>query len=74
LPAVFGGVFFRERSAPGFRGSGEGALWNIGSNGYMWQSAVRAFNGTNLGFSPSWLFSNGSDYRAYGFQLRCLSE
>ncbi|WP_300829595.1 hypothetical protein [uncultured Rikenella sp.] len=60
--------------APGYRNNRTGASGFVGSNGYMWQSAVRAFNGTNLGFSPSWLFSNGSDYRAYGFQLRCLSE
>ncbi|WP_297832636.1 hypothetical protein [uncultured Rikenella sp.] len=62
------------RSAPGYRRGPSGALKHIGSHGYGWSSAVSGTNGVNFSFSPSWLFSNGSDYRAHCFPLHCLSE
>ncbi|WP_294593565.1 hypothetical protein [uncultured Rikenella sp.] len=62
------------RSAPGFRAFDEGALWHVGNRGFVWSSAPSNIYGLDLSFSPSWLFSNGSDYRAHCFPLRCLSE
>ncbi len=58
--------------APGVRGNGEGALWNVGNNGYSWSSTVSGSNVRFLDFDPTWLKPQNSNNRAYGFQLRCL--
>ena len=58
--------------APGYRASGSGMLWGVGYNGYSWSSSIAGTSAHNLYFDYSWLNPQGSDYRAYGFQLRCL--
>jgi len=63
-----------ERRAPGFRGYGEGALGSVSSNGYSWASTVSDINSMYLGFHVTWLNLSSTYYRAFGFQLRCLSE
>ena len=42
--------------------------------GYSWSSSIAGANAHNLGFSYSWLTPQNSNYRAYGFPLRCLQE
>ena len=37
-------------------------------------TAVSGTNGMHLSFNVTWLYPSGADSRAYGFQLRCLSE
>ncbi|WP_294596475.1 hypothetical protein [uncultured Rikenella sp.] len=63
--------------APGYRDFGrkgwEGITRGIGNGGYSWSLLAGNTNGM-LSFDMTWLNSSGSDYRAYGFQLRCLSE
>ncbi|WP_294596478.1 hypothetical protein [uncultured Rikenella sp.] len=45
-----------------------------GNRGYSWSSTARGTNGMNLRFDMTWLNPCNADSRAYGFQLRCLSE
>ncbi len=66
--------FLLARPAPGYRPRDTGALGNVGGGGYCRTSTVSGINGMNLNFYATWLRPNGADYRAYGFQLRCLSE
>ncbi len=47
-------------------------LWGVGYSGYSWSSSIAGTSAHNLYFDYSWLNPQGSDYRAYGFQLRCL--
>ncbi|WP_294593707.1 hypothetical protein [uncultured Rikenella sp.] len=61
-------------SAPGHRGSNEGALWSVGSNGYSWSSAICGIHGVFLRFPTQNLSPCYVNYRDHGFQLRCLSE
>ncbi|WP_304708402.1 hypothetical protein [uncultured Rikenella sp.] len=64
--------------APGFRDPGHhGQFGNaiyIGDFGYSWSSATNGIRGMDLNFSSQTLGASSSDYRAHGFQLRCLSE
>ncbi|WP_304708289.1 hypothetical protein [uncultured Rikenella sp.] len=46
----------------------------VSTNGYSWASTVNDTDGMNLGLSVTWLVSSCPSGRAYGFQLRCLSE
>ena len=59
--------------APGFRHHASGAPGSVGY-GYSWASTVSGTNGMNLNFRSQLLYTSRSDYRAYGLQLRCLSE
>ncbi len=68
------GINGDERPAPGYRYPNEGTLGAIGSNGYSWASTVSGTNGMYLNFGVAWLYPSRANYRAYGFQLRCLSE
>ena len=61
-------------TAPGYRHRDTGALWNVGNSGYSWGSTFDGNNGMHLSFRATWLHPNDSYHRAYGFQLRCLSE
>ncbi|WP_299458359.1 hypothetical protein [uncultured Rikenella sp.] len=60
--------------APGFRGRSEGAIGGVGDYGYSWSFPTRDTNGMFLGIGTVWLNPSSSDYRGYGYQLRCLSE
>ncbi len=47
----------------------------VGNNGYSWSASTRGIYGQDLLFKVTWLYpSFANDSRAYGFQLRCLSE
>ncbi|WP_294599522.1 hypothetical protein [uncultured Rikenella sp.] len=61
-------------TAPGYRYRADGVQRGVGAGGYSWSSTVSGTNGMGLGFHVTWLGPSGSDYRAHGFQLRCLSE
>ncbi|WP_294600444.1 hypothetical protein [uncultured Rikenella sp.] len=66
------------RSAPGYRDYGrtgyEGIIRRGGYSGYSWSSATGGIGGLDLNFYSQSLTASRSDSRAYGFQLRCLSE
>ena len=64
----------RAAPAPGVRGHGEGALWSVGTGGYIWSSSIAGTNAHGLGFDYSWLNPQDSSGRAGGLQLRCLQE
>ncbi|WP_297626546.1 hypothetical protein [uncultured Rikenella sp.] len=51
-----------------------GDLANVGGSEYSWSSTISSTNGMNLRLGVTWLYSSSADYRAYSFQLRCLSE
>ena len=57
----------------GYRTNSAAALTNVGSFGHYWSSTVVGTNARPLVFNSSnafWL----SNYRAYGFSVRCLKE
>ncbi|WP_299457479.1 hypothetical protein [uncultured Rikenella sp.] len=68
----------RGTPAPGSRGYGEGALWYVGNSGYSWSSTSYAsgdhYRGMYLDFYATGLAPSTTPCRAYGLQLRCLSE
>ena len=76
LSGRFLSMTYRRGLCPGFRDSGwngqNGALMNVGNNGYNWSSAVSGINGLNLGFNATWLSTGNTNNRANGFQVRCL--
>ncbi|WP_304708282.1 hypothetical protein [uncultured Rikenella sp.] len=47
---------------------------SIGEGGYSWASTVRGTFGMNLDFHMTGLSPSHAYCRAYGRQLRCLSE
>ncbi|WP_294599226.1 hypothetical protein [uncultured Rikenella sp.] len=51
-----------------------GALNLAGGHGASWASTANGTNGFYLYFHPTILNPGRMIYRAYGFQLRCLSE
>ena len=69
LPVVRG-------AAPGFRDAGNngknGALMNVGNNGFSWSSAVSGSNGVYLNFNATNLNPSNTNSRAFGLQVRCL--
>ena len=67
-----------ERRAPGYRGAGNeewmGGLAYVGAYGYSWASTVNEKNSMYMAAYVTWLEPCSSSFRAFGFQLRCLSE
>ncbi|WP_294600893.1 hypothetical protein [uncultured Rikenella sp.] len=47
---------------------------SIGLLGFSWSSTVSGTNSMYLGFYVTWLHPSDANSRAYGLQLRCLSE
>ncbi len=77
----FGTFWYLFGPAPGFRDSGYGelgVLHNVGHDGYSWSSSsVNSgdyYRDLDLSFNTQGLNPNSVHYRAYGLQLRCLSE
>ena len=61
--------------ASGIRNNNKGGLSNAGSNGYYWYgSPSSASNGSRLNFGSGSLNVSGSNARAFGFSVRCVSE
>ena len=63
-----------EYPAPGFRTATLGEPVRVGYYGYNWSSAISRTDGVFLSFDAKGLNPNHTGYRAYGRQLRCLSE
>ncbi|WP_300728516.1 hypothetical protein [uncultured Rikenella sp.] len=65
-------------AAPGFRDAGNngrlGALSAVGNEGSVWSASANGTNGVFLRFLMNTAQSGYSSSRAFGFQLRCLSE
>ena len=61
---------------PGYRDARARTLGSVGSSGYIWSLTIPTGSGYAhyLSFSYSWLDPQSSNYRAYGFPLRCLQE
>ncbi|MDE6499124.1 MAG: hypothetical protein K2K83_00250 [Rikenella sp.] len=49
-------------------------MYFLGNCGFGWASSVAGINAYRLAFCCAWVGPNNSDYRAYGFPLRCLQE
>ena len=69
----------RTNPAPGYRDAGNerrlGDLMSVGHSGYSWASTASGISGSMyLGFHVTGLNPCSTVSRAYGFQLRCLSE
>ncbi|WP_294597012.1 hypothetical protein [uncultured Rikenella sp.] len=47
---------------------------DTGYYGYSWSSSVNQIQGQFLNFSSGYLRTSDTNCRAYGLQLRCLSE
>lgn len=61
--------------AAGYRGRADGALDGVGSDGSSWSSSVPAgASAYYLYFDDAVLNPQGTAYRAYGRQVRCLQE
>ncbi len=73
-----GSVFWRGVPAPGYRHRDTGAQNGIGNYGFSWSSTSYDsgdhYRGMDLDFNATGLNPNYAAYRAYGNQLRCLSE
>jgi hypothetical protein len=59
--------------AAGYRSYNNGTLYYVGTTGNYWSSGVSGTNATYLNFN-SGNFGTGSNYRAFGFSLRCVAE
>ena len=49
----------------------------MGESGYAWSSAplsASSVNGSYLGFNSSYVYSENSYVRAYGFPVRCVPD
>ncbi|WP_297832615.1 hypothetical protein [uncultured Rikenella sp.] len=69
------GINGKENPTPGYRSNGSsGVLYFVGYYGFSWSYAMSGINGLDLNLSSQSLNPSYSDYRALGFQLRCLSE
>jgi len=60
--------------APGYRHPHFGPLHAVGHDGYSWASMVSGTLGVFVGFYAQGLNPSSANSRAYGIQLRCLSE
>jgi hypothetical protein len=57
----------------GRRISSSGSLYNVGTFGYYWSSTVSSTNSRGLTFGSTYDYM-GTNYRAYGFAVRCLKD
>ncbi|WP_304708132.1 hypothetical protein [uncultured Rikenella sp.] len=63
-----------RRPAPGFRNFSSGVLTHTGNFGYSWSRTIFDIYARLLDFYAVYLTATSANYRAYGLQLRCLSE
>ena len=63
-----------ERRASGCRSAHSGLPVDGGDGGFSWSSVTSSIYGLDLNSYSQYLNASFSDYRAHGFQLRCLSE
>ena len=61
--------------AGGYRSWSGGSLSGVGSGGYCWSAGPRSdTNGCYLYFNSGYVYPHSSNYRAYGFPVRPVSE
>ncbi|WP_294599307.1 hypothetical protein [uncultured Rikenella sp.] len=60
--------------APGRRNAFSGDPVDVGNHGYNWSSDTGGIGSVDLYFSTKHLNPQDGPSRAYGLQLRCLSE
>jgi uncharacterized protein (TIGR02145 family) len=60
--------------ASGYRNAGNGVLYHQGAQAYYWSSTVTAINAYYLNFHSSAVYPGNSNYRSYGFALRCVKN
>ena len=66
-----------EGEVAGFRAGDSGGLYHMGTIGYAWRSAPSSASsvyGSNLVFNSSGVDPENSNYRAYGFPVRCVPD
>ncbi|WP_294600755.1 hypothetical protein [uncultured Rikenella sp.] len=63
-----------QHPAPGYRIASTGTLDGFGYSGYNWSSTTSGTFGIFLDIYPNGFNASSTDTRAYGRQLRCLSE
>jgi uncharacterized protein (TIGR02145 family) len=59
--------------AAGYRGRADGAFSSVGASGVYWSSSPSGTNASNLYFSTT-VYPESSDYRSFGFSVRCVAE
>ncbi|WP_294594979.1 hypothetical protein, partial [uncultured Rikenella sp.] len=59
---------------PGYRRNDTGDMLGVANGGYNWSSTTIGTDSFHLNFRINWLYDQRIDHRAFGFQLRCLSE
>jgi uncharacterized protein (TIGR02145 family) len=57
----------------GHRNDSSGSLYGVGSYGFYWSSTVVGTSSRRLNFNSSNAFMT-SDYRAFGFSVRCIKD
>ena len=63
--------------ATGYRDSRSGGLYYVGAFGYSWSSSsisAASTYGSNLNFTSGNVIPEYSNYRSYGFPVRCVQE
>jgi uncharacterized protein (TIGR02145 family) len=60
--------------ASGYRSRGNVFLYGQGSIGYYWSTGVSGTNAYNLNFYSGTVHPATSNYRAFGFALRCIKK
>jgi len=58
----------------GYRNNSDASLVNLGSTGTYWSSSVSGTNALYLNFDASSVSPAYSQYRAYGFSVRCVKD
>ncbi|WP_300829175.1 hypothetical protein [uncultured Rikenella sp.] len=61
-------------TAPGYRGANLGSMDSAGEHGASRSSSISQISAFYLAFRPYYFNPSNASHRAYGFQLRCLSE
>ena len=60
--------------AGGYKEDNQGEAQSVGNEGSLWSASVTGTIGVNLNFHYAGLSPSNANYRAYGFQVRCLQE
>ncbi|WP_297627229.1 hypothetical protein [uncultured Rikenella sp.] len=68
------GINGDEQPAPGFRSHGDGTFYHTGNFCYQWSLSTNSIGSWILHFHSQLLNTSYVGRRAFGFQLRCLSE
>ncbi|MFA7152099.1 MAG: FISUMP domain-containing protein, partial [Candidatus Paceibacterota bacterium] len=75
-PQTSVGAFNSSLKLPlaGFRGRIDAALYSRGGVGYYWSSSPSGTSASILFFNSGGVHPADTDYRAYGFSVRCVKD